>query len=138
MTLGQSSQVARILVVEDEPMLAYALEESLIEAGFEIAGVAGRLDTALAMINIGEFDAAIIDANLAGVSAGPAAAALAARAIPFVVVSGYSPEQHPAAFPGAIFVSKPCRAEQLIRALCSILPVDRRQSQPKIGEPSRV
>ena len=44
------NQDRRILIVEDEPMLAYALEELLIEAGFQIAGVAGRLETALAII----------------------------------------------------------------------------------------
>ena len=70
---------ARILIVEDEPMLAFVLEETLIDAGFEIAGVAGRLETALAMIDSEVFDAAVLDANLAGVSAGQAAAALTAR-----------------------------------------------------------
>jgi DNA-binding response OmpR family regulator len=112
---------ARILIVEDEPMLAYALEELLIEAGFEIAGVAGRLETALAIIGDRDCDAAIVDANLAGVSAGPAASALTAQAIPFIVVSGYSPEQQGAAFSGALFIQKPCRSDELIKAVHSVL-----------------
>lgn len=106
---------ARILVVEDEPLLAYALEESLLDAGFEIAGVAGRLGQALEIIKRGGCDAAIIDANLAGVSAGPVATALLERSIPFIVVSGYSREQQRDVFPGAPFVQKPCRPEDLIR-----------------------
>ena len=125
MTTEARPQKPRILIVEDEPMLAFALEETLIEAGFEIAGVAARLETALALIEIGDCDAAIVDANLAGVSAGPAALALKARAIPFVVVSGYSREQHPVAFSGALFVQKPHRSEQLVHALCSVLPAQR-------------
>ena len=108
---------ARILVVEDEPMLAYALEETLVEAGFEIAGVAGRLDQALKIVERGDCDAAIIDANLAGVSAAPVASALLAQSIPFVVVSGYSREQQRGAFLEAPFVQKPCRPDDLISAL---------------------
>ena len=125
MTTEARPRKPRILIVEDEPMIAYALEEALVEAGFEIAGVAGRLETALALIKIGDCDAAIVDANLAGVSAGPAALALKAHAIPFVVVSGYSREQHPVAFSGALFVQKPCQSEQLIQAVCSVLPSQR-------------
>ena len=108
---------ARILVVEDEPVLAYALEECLIEAGFQIAGVAGRLERALTMIEGGGCDAAIIDANLAGVSAAPIGLALTKLSIPFLVVSGYSREQHQDAFPGARFLQKPCRPDELIQAV---------------------
>jgi DNA-binding response OmpR family regulator len=122
MTIEAPPRKPRILIIEDEPILAYALEETLVEAGFEIAGVAGRLETALALIKIGGCDAAIVDANLAGVSAGPAALALTDLGIPFVVVSGCSREQHPVAFSGGLFVQKPLRAEQLVQALCSVLP----------------
>ena len=87
------SQARRILIVEDEPMLAYAIEESVIEAGFLIAGVTGRLETALAIIESGVCDAAILDANLKGISAGPAASALKALGIPFIILSGYSRDQ---------------------------------------------
>jgi CheY-like chemotaxis protein len=112
----------RILVIEDEAILALVLEEFLIDAGFEIAGVAGRLETALALIERDVFDAAILDANLAGVSSGPAAVALAARGIPFVVVSGYAPEQQVGAFSGARCLQKPCRPDDLIQALRDLLP----------------
>jgi DNA-binding response OmpR family regulator len=121
-TQDRRAREARILIIEDEPMLAYALEEVLVEAGFEITGVVGRLERALTMIAIGDCDAAIVDANLAGVSAVPAASALAARAIPFLVVSGYSPDQQQGAFSGAPFVQKPCRPDELIAALRGLLP----------------
>jgi len=112
----------RVLIVEDEPMLAFVLQELLQEDGFVIAGVAARLEPAMAIIESGTCDAAVLDANLAGVSAGPAAAALAARGLPYIVLSGYSPDQLPDVFSGALHLQKPCRPERLLEALRGILP----------------
>ena len=112
----------RVLIVEDDPMIALDLEELLVDADFKIAAIAGRLDKALALIESGACDAAIVDANLAGVSASPLASALTARGLPFIVLSGYSSEQLQSAFPGALFLQKPCRAARIIQALNTILP----------------
>jgi len=112
----------RILIVEDEPMLAFALEDTLIDAGFAIAGVAGDLETALAIIESGACDAAILDVNLSGISAGPAATALTARGLPFLTLSGYSPDQQPGPFSAATRLQKPCRPDRLIQALHDMLP----------------
>ena len=114
-------QIPRILIVDDEPMIAFDLQDLIIDAGFASAGVVGRLEAALALIESGACDAAILDANLAGVSASPAAAALVARGLPFIVLSGYSAKQHQNTFPGAVFIQKPCRPAHLIQALRSIL-----------------
>jgi DNA-binding response OmpR family regulator len=122
-TTRDTQQKACILIVE--PMLAFALEEFLIDAGFEVIGVAGRIETALTMIEAGGFDAAILDANLAGVSAGPAASALTERGVPFIVVSGYLATQQQSAFKGALCLQKPCPPDRLIQALRSILTVQR-------------
>jgi len=121
-TTIQGDRHRRILIVEDEPMLAFALEDTLIDSGFEIAGVAGELAMALAIIESGACDAAILDVNLSGVSAGPAASALTLRGLPFLILSGYSSEQQPTAFSGAPRLQKPCRPDRLIQALRSILP----------------
>ena len=107
--LEDKLQAPRILIVEDEPMLALTLENLLVNAGFAIAGVAGRLEKALGLIESVACDAAILDANLACVSASPVAVALDARGVPFIVLSGYSPEQLQGVFPGANFLRKPCR-----------------------------
>jgi len=101
-------------------MLALDLQDLLEDAGFAVAGMVGKLDKAMTMIESTPCDAAIVDANLCGVSSGPAAAALAARGVPFIVLSGYSLKQLPAAFPKAIFIQKPCRPVQLINALKAI------------------
>ena len=114
-------RTARILIIEDEPLIALSLEDVLVDAGFQIAGVAGKLDKALALIESGGCDAAIVDANLAGVSASPAAIALAARGLPFIMMSGYSKEQMLGEYPRAYFLSKPCRPELLIETLNSAL-----------------
>jgi DNA-binding response OmpR family regulator len=111
----------RILIVEDEPLIALILEEVLIDAGFAIAGVAGKLDKALALVESDACDAAVVDANLVGVSASPVAIALAARGLPYIVMSGYSPDQMRGEYPRAIFLSKPCRPELLLETLNSIL-----------------
>lgn len=119
----QGGPTGRVLIVEDEPTLAFAIEELLVEAGFEVGGVATRLEPALEKIANGAWDAVILDANLAGVSSGPVAEALTALGIPFLVLSGYSPSQQPEAFAQALRLQKPCRPQHLIRALRSILPI---------------
>ena len=118
---ASKQRTARILIIEDEPMIALCLEDVLVDAGFQIAGVAGKLDKALALIESGGCDAAIVDANLAGVSASPAAIALATRGLPFIMMSGYSKEQMLGEYPRAYFLSKPCRPELLIETLNSAL-----------------
>ena len=112
-----NTQQTRILIVEDEPMIALDLQDLLVDAGFDVVGVAGRLDKALALIESTVFDVAVVDANLAGESASPAAVALVARGLPFVVLSGYSLAQQQDAFTGGHFLQKPCRPAQLIDAL---------------------
>ena len=114
-------QQVRILIVEDEPVIAFTLQDLLVEAGFTVACVAGKLEKALALIESAGCDAAIVDANLAGVSASPAATALAARGMPYIVLSGYSPEQLQGAFPTALFMKKPCGPAKIIQALKSIV-----------------
>ncbi len=102
-------------------MLAFAVEETLIDAGFEISGVAGTLDKALALIESAGCDAAIVDANLNGISASPVAEALTVRGLPFIVTSGYSPEQQSEVLRAAPSLQKPYRPERLIEALKSVL-----------------
>ncbi len=103
-------------------MIALDLQDLLEDAGFDVVGVAEQLDKAMALIVSTSFDAAIVDANLGGVSSSPAAVALADRRVPFIVLSGYSLKQQEAAFSNAVFIQKPCRPAQLINALKAIQP----------------
>ena len=118
---AEDAQLPRILIIDDEPMIAFDVQDLIIEAGFASAGVAGRLDEALALIESGVCDAAILDANLAGVNSSSAAAAMVARGLPFIVLSGYSARQLESTYPNAIFIQKPFRPAHLIRVLREIL-----------------
>ena len=112
---------ARILMVEDEPLIALDVESVLLDAGYEIGGVAGTLDKALAIVEGGLCDAAILDANLNGVNSAPIAEALTARGLPFMVVSGYSAEQQAEALRAGPILQKPASQDRLLSTLERIL-----------------
>lgn len=123
----------RVLIVEDEPLIALTLEELLVKSEFEVVGIAGRLESALELIDRAGFDVAVLDANLAGVSASPAAAALTASGVPFVVTSGYSTNQLTGDFFGAHFMRKPFRPDQLIHSLNKVLMIQQVSPRPNVA-----
>lgn len=106
----------RVLVVEDEVLLAMMIEEMLAEAGYEVVGPAPRIEDALAMARDGEFDIAVLDMNLAGVDSKPVADVLRGRGIPFVFATGYGSRADTGSHPGAVTVSKPFTIDELGRA----------------------
>lgn len=79
---------ARILIVEDAVLLAMALETGLSDAGAEVLGPAYELEEALGLLDQ-HIDAAVLDANLNGLSVQPVADILAERGVPFVFATGY-------------------------------------------------
>ena len=81
-------QGLRLLIVEDALLLTLELEAGLQEAGAQIVGSAADVDEAMRMVDL-PLDAAVLDANLNGVSVVPVAEALAARGVPFVFATGY-------------------------------------------------
>jgi len=79
----------RILVVEDEPLISMMLEDFLDMLGHQVAGTADCVDDALAAMQAGGVDAAILDVNLrGGEKSWPIADALAGEGIPFVLATG--------------------------------------------------
>jgi CheY-like chemotaxis protein len=79
----------RILVVEDEAFLVMLIEDMLAELGFEIAGVASRVATALPLVATLDFDLAILDVNLNGEMSFPVADAIAGKGVPYLFATGY-------------------------------------------------
>jgi DNA-binding response OmpR family regulator len=79
----------RVLVVEDETLIAVLIEETLEEMECKIIGPAAKLETALQLARAGEFDIAILDVTVRGGKVYPVAEELLARGIPFVLASGY-------------------------------------------------
>lgn len=79
----------RILVIEDEFLVAEHISFTLESLGYEVVGPVPTIDAAIALIGSEAFDCALLDANLGGKSSAPIAAELVTRSIPFVVVTGY-------------------------------------------------
>ncbi len=87
----------RILVVEDESLIAMLLEMALQDEGCVVVGPASRVDEALELAADGQhLDGALLDVNLAGEAVFPVAEALASRAVPFLLLSGYGDQAVPA------------------------------------------
>lgn len=105
----------RILVVEDEALLAMMIEDMLTEAGYEVVGPAPRLEDALELARNAAFDIAILDMNLAGVSSIPVADVLRSRGIPYVFATGYGSRAETGDH-DVVTVSKPFTIDDLGRA----------------------
>src|SRR5437764_10549438 len=81
--------VARVLIVEDEPLLAMMLEDMVLQLGHSVAEILDNLASATAAVENSHFDIAVLDVNLRGQKSFPVAEALASRNIPFLFATGY-------------------------------------------------
>ena len=113
---------AGVLIVEDEPLVAMVVEEVLRDAGIAIAGCAGSVEKAMAMLDHTLCDAAVLDVNLRGRSVEPVAVALQSKGIPFLFMSGYGSHPLPERFSQAPVLAKPFDSQKLISAVKLILP----------------
>lgn len=117
----------RILVVEDEYMIADDITQALVAAGAEVLGpVASAADAAELIAGGGRIDAAILDINLRDGAVFPAADTLAERDIPFAFATGYEQWSLPERFQGRPVVEKPFSASN-IAALVEPLAGGRRE-----------
>jgi DNA-binding response OmpR family regulator len=82
----------RILLVEDEYLVALGVQAVLEAEGCVIVGPAPRLNSALALAADEALDGALLDLNLAGVESLPVADALSARGVPLILLTGYAPD----------------------------------------------
>jgi len=112
-----SERRLRVLVVEDEAIVALEIEQNLQDAGFEVVGPAARVAEALALLKEFGCDAAVLDINLGAETSEPIARLLSDKGTPFVTVSGYSQDQRPSGFSSGAFLTKPLRAELLVAQL---------------------
>ena len=103
-------------------LVAMNLEDMLLELGHEVAGIASRLAPALALARDAEFDAAILDVNLAGDRSFPVADLLAERGKPFLFATGYGMQGIEERYRSRPVLQKPFRSADLVEAL-SALPV---------------
>ena len=121
---GQATDVLtgrRILIVEDDPFIALALEETLREHGLLIAGVARKLKQALNLIDSETIDLALLDVNIGEDKIDPVADILAARNCPFVFTTGYGRAGLPETHASRLIVEKPFYIDEVLTALRSEL-----------------
>lgn len=109
-----SLQGCRILVVEDEYLLADDIARALASAGAEVLGPVASADAAATMIAAEtRIDAAILDISLRDGAVFPAADTLVERNIPFAFVTGYDEWSVPDRFKGRPIIGKPFDAPSL-------------------------
>ena len=111
----------RILVVEDNLLIAMMIEETLRDLGCVVVGPVGKVDDAVRLASGEVLDGAILDVNILGGLVYPAAERLLARGIPFVLASGYGDWALPEAFRDRPRLTKPYTSqdiEEQVRALC--------------------
>lgn len=114
----------RVLVVEDEVMVSWVLEDMLAELGCEVVGPAARVSQALAIVEAETFDLAVLDVNLNGQKSFAIADALVARGVPFVFSTGYNKDGIPDTYKVFPMMQKPYDRANLSLALVSLMSSD--------------
>jgi DNA-binding response OmpR family regulator len=108
---------SRVLIVEDEFLIALDMGQQLADAGFEVVGPALSVEKALRLVAKPGCDAAVLDINIGGATSEPVAQKLRELDKPFVVLSGYAADDKRPWFGGATVLSKPVSMDDLVAAL---------------------
>jgi CheY-like chemotaxis protein len=115
------ARMPRVLVVDDEPLIAMMVEDWLSELQCETVGPAGSAKEALALIDDGKVDGAILDVSLGGHTSFAVAAALRERSIPFAFATGHGRERIEERFKDAPTLLKPYDFESVRKVLAAML-----------------
>ena len=111
----------RVLVVEDEALVALEVADQLQEAGFRVVGPAASVAKALKLVHDEGCDVAVLDVNLRDETAEPIARELRFRRTPFLFLSAVSREHLPTEFVDEVLLAKPAVADVLLVALRKVL-----------------
>jgi PAS domain S-box-containing protein len=109
----------RIILVEDEILVAMMMRDILTDLGFSVVGPFSRLSEAMVAAVHDEIDAGIIDINLGGEFVYPVAEVLVARDIPFIFVTGYGVESIDPRFTSVPVIKKPVQRQVLQKIFVS-------------------
>jgi CheY-like chemotaxis protein len=111
----------RILIVEDEMLVALVLQDMLVDLGCVVIGPSTTVDEALSQIEKQIPDAAVLDVNLNGQMSYPVADALLARRAPFVFSTGYSSNRLQEGYRTCPALQKPYHMTELRDALARVM-----------------
>ncbi|HMD63388.1 MAG TPA: response regulator [Stellaceae bacterium] len=114
-------QGRRVLVVEDEFLIAVLIQEMLESAGCLVSGPISRLAEALDAAGREDCDAAVLDVNLAGDRIYPVAEILSRRNVPFVFVTGYGQSVLPTEYARRPRLCKPFRMADLLGTVSTLV-----------------
>ncbi len=118
MTSGRKAgEPFRLLLVEDEALIALMLEDMVEGLGCAVTAVAPRVALGVSLAEAGDFDLAILDVNVGGENVEPVAERLASKGVPFVFATGYGEAGVPLRFRDRPVVPKPFRSDQLEAAI---------------------
>lgn len=116
--LNEAAKGRRVLVVEDEFLIAEELRESLEELGVEVVGPVATVGAAVALIRSGApLDGATLDVTLGREKSHPVAEALRARNVPFVLLTGYGTSTLPEVLRDTPTCQKPADAREVLARL---------------------
>jgi CheY-like chemotaxis protein len=117
MSAHQTGAPARVLLVEDEALIALMLEDMLESMDCAVTALAPRVRLGMSIAESGEFDLALLDVNVAGENVEPVADILASRGIPFIFATGYGEAGVPLKHRQRPVVAKPFLSAQLEAAI---------------------
>jgi CheY-like chemotaxis protein len=107
----------RILVVEDDFLIASQFAGALANLGAEVVGPVGSLGKAIELAETADFDCALVDINLRGLDAYPVADILIRRGAPMAFVSGYDRSHIPERYKNVPLIQKPVDPSEVAKAL---------------------
>lgn len=110
----------RVLIVEDELLIAMEIEALVVESGHEVAGPLATVNAALAFLETERVDAALLDVSLRGEPIYPVAEALTRTGTPFLVLTGHAREALPEEWRSHYF-AKPFHGRALRQAVETLL-----------------
>jgi two-component SAPR family response regulator len=110
----------RVLVVEDQMLIAEILEDCLEGLACQVIGPTGTVDAALKLMQVNTIDAAILDVNLGQEMVYPVAEQLEAQNIPFIFTTGYGGNSLPEHWRAKPRLAKPYNPDQLEKFMCNV------------------
>jgi len=117
--------VPRVLVVDDEALIAMMMEDLLLDLGCAVVGPVGTVAAALELIagatGATAIDAAFLDINLRGEVVYPVATALSAAGVPYCFVTGYSEHGMLPPFDRDPVLAKPAQPQHIAAMLLRMI-----------------